>query len=137
MIARSFNPEIMRQALLMLPDDNSDIDCDAWVRNHNHVMLVDGDNIGLATFEYPGLYTVHWFYTVRGREAIKLARRMLDVMFTEYGAQAIRGITAKDLKAARWLAKQVGLTSYGEYVGWDGQAYEIQCITKQEFYNGS
>lgn len=136
MIHRSYDPEVMREAFKMLEEDDA-IPYDAWVSNKKNVMLVEGKNVGLATFDYPGLYTVHWFYEVRGRAAIKLARAMLAEMFEKYDARVIRGLTAKKLKAARWLAKQVGLKSYGDYTAIiDGAPveHEIQCMTKEEFY---
>ena len=131
---RSFDLEVAKKFGGMLPRNES-MDWQRWVDNHDNVMLVDDENVGMATAEYPGLHTVHWFYTVRGREALNLARKMLDRLFTEHKAQAIRGLTPVEIKGARWLARQVGLKSYGILEFPDGP-YELFCLTKEEFYNG-
>lgn len=136
MIVRSFDPNELKEAFKLGPHDNSSIDCEAWLNNYKNVMLVEGNNVGIATYEYPGVYTVHWFYNVRGREAIKLAREMLDEMFNKYGCETARGLTPTNLKAARWLAKQVGLTSYGMMTCTNGEEVELMFITKEEFNNG-
>lgn len=134
MIERSTDVDKLQWAFDMLPPEMMKGDsAEKWLAKPANVMLVEGDNVGLATYEYPGVYTVHWFFTARGREAIKLARRMFKVMFDEYGAETLRGLTRVDLKAARWLAKQAGLTSYGFVTFKDGDEYEILFITKDEF----
>lgn len=138
MITRSLEPEVFREGTKDSRDCIPDtMDFEGWINNHRNVMLVEDDNIGLASFEYPGLYNVHWFFgSARGREAIKLARRMLDHLFSNYDAKAIRGLTKANLKAARWASRQVGLTSYGIVHYPDGD-HELFCMTKEEFYNGS
>lgn len=42
-----------------------------------------------------------------------LATKMGFVMFDEYGAKLLRGLTPENLKGARWLAKQLGWKSQG------------------------
>jgi len=136
-LQRSFDPKLLEEALSTVPDEKDGVDYEAWINNHNNVMLVENDNVGLASYEYPGVYNVHWFYkSAKGRGAINLAKRMLTYMF-EHGAQTIRGLTREDHRAARWLAKQVGLTSYG-FVQYPDEElrHEIMFITKDEF-NGS
>lgn len=134
-IHRSVDPERFKEINRMYPEAFPEsFDVNDWLDPLNgNIMLVDGDNIGLATKEYPGVYTVHWFYKVRGREAIRLARKMLDHMFTKYGALAVRGVTKTDMKAARWASRQVGMRSYGFVQFKDGE-HELFCMTKEEFY---
>lgn len=114
----------------MIPQD---FDFKGWLDNHNHVMYEEGGSVGLCTFEYTGLYTVHWYFKVRGREAINLGRKMLDDLFTNHGAEAVRGLTRIDIKAARWAARQLGMKSYGIVTYPEGE-YELFCMTKDEFY---
>jgi hypothetical protein len=136
MITRSFDPEVMKKAFELSPEPMpSGVSYEDWVGDINNFMLVEGDNVGLATYEYPGVYTVHWFFTARGREALKLAKRMLAVLFESSDARVVRGLTPVDLKAARWLAKQVGLTSHGVLTFADGKQCELMFVTKEEFYN--
>jgi hypothetical protein len=108
-----------------------------FIADPNHLMFVEGDNVGLASFEYPGVYNVHWFFKARGREAITLAKRMLNNLFNNYGAKAVRGLVKKDLAAARWATRQAGLRSYGFITYPDGDVNELFCISKQEFQQGN
>jgi hypothetical protein len=132
-IERSFDPDLMRRALTLYSKPSHGIDCDAWVKDQRYYLLHDGEDVGLGTFEYPGVYTVHWFFHSRGKAAIKQARAMLDWMFANTDCKAVRGLTPQDFKAARWLAKQVGLKSYGFMEDTNG-VHELMIITKEEFY---
>jgi hypothetical protein len=97
-------------------------------------MLVSDDDIGLATYEYPGMYTVHWFFVSRGRKAINLAKDMFDYMFKHHEAKALRGLTPEDKKAARWASRQTGMKSYGLVPNEKGKLHELFIITKEDFY---
>lgn len=133
MTVRSFDVSLLQEAAKRAPGSmNEDFDFQGWLDNDKNYMLVCGNDVGLATFEYPGLYNVHWFFTSRGRDAIRMARSMLSEMFTKYGAEAVRGLTPANLKAARWASRQVGLKSYGVVHYPDGD-YELFIMTKEEF----
>jgi len=135
-IERSFDPSVMRGAFELSPEKMpADFNYAEWLEDRRNIMLTEGDNVGLATHEYPGVYTVHWFFTTRGRGAINLARDMLNEVFKNTDAKTIRGLTPVNLKAARWLAKQVGLTSHGVMQFADGKECEVMFITKEEFYS--
>jgi RimJ/RimL family protein N-acetyltransferase len=96
-------------------------------------MFVEDDSVGLLTYEYPGVYNGHWFFKVRGRKALDLAKRILDVMYTDYGLQCLVGHTPVNNKAARWAARQIGMKSYGILTFSNGD-HELFCMTKDEFY---
>jgi hypothetical protein len=133
-IERSYDPELMAKALDMAHNPaNTDIDHRMWLLDRRNIMFHENGNVGLATFEYPGVYNIHWFFEDRGRAAIKMAHRMMDKFFQDYGAEAIRGLTPMDNKAARWLARQVGLTSYGTIECITG-THELFCMTRDDFY---
>lgn len=130
MIARSYDIDVLRSiGEDFIPDEL----VSPWLMDENNVMMVDGDNIGLATYEWPGLYTVHWFYKARGRQALTLAREMFRELFEKYGAKVLRGLTPVELKAARWACRQIGLKSYGIVEGGE-KPHELFIITKEEFY---
>lgn len=138
MIKRSFDPAVLRLATSdyreMIPED---FDFESWVKDGNNVMLLSGDNVGLATFEYPGVYGVHWYFkSARGRKAIQLAKDMLSWLFSHTDAKAIRGLTKTNLKAARWASRQVGMKSYGMVECKTGQ-HELFCLTKEDFLKGN
>lgn len=129
---RSYDPELLRKKTKDYRDFFPDWLIEPWVNDRRNVVYLEGDNIGLATFEYPGVYTVHWFFTVRGREAIRLAKKMADRLFQETDAKGIRGMTRSDLKAARWALRQVGMKSLGT-VTTDKGEYELSYMTKEQF----
>lgn len=111
-------------------------DLEVWFEIPECKMVISGDNVGLATYDYPGVYTVHWYYEVRGRQAIELAKEMCSVMFTDYGAETLRGIIKKRLKASRWATRQVGFKSIGFTTDAHGEECEVLCATKDNFLKG-
>jgi hypothetical protein len=132
MIERSYDPEILQAAFQEL---DNELDCQEWLDNYKNIMMIEGDNVGLATFEYEGFYTVHWvFKSARGRAAINLARTFLDYGF-QNGIHTYRGLTRENYRAARYLARQVGFTSYG-LIQYPDEAvpHELFILTKEEFY---
>lgn len=104
-----------------------------FLDNPRNLMLTEGDNVGLATFEYPGVYNTHWFFEVRGRKALDLGRAMLDYLFKNTDAKAVRGMIDTDLPASQWAARQIGWKSYGVMDTVTGE-YELFCMTKDDFY---
>jgi hypothetical protein len=131
-VDRSFDASILKEAAEEF--NGPSFNYQGWVDNENNVMWLDGDDVGIATFEYPGVYTVHWFFVSRGRKALTVAKAMIAKMFDDHEAQVLRGLTPVDLKAARWLAKKVGLTSYG-VLEFPNGPHEIMMITKQDYLN--
>jgi hypothetical protein len=105
-----------------------------WIEMPRNRMFVEGDSVGLATYEYPGLYSVHWYFKVRGKDAINLGKRMIAHLFNHSDAKAIRGLIKTRLKAARWAARQVHFTSVGVVTYPDGDENELFCMTKDEFF---
>lgn len=128
---RSYDPEIMRKATEGIVD--KDFDFPSWTANEKNVMWDEDGSIGLATYEYPGVYSLHWFYRIRGRAAMDLARRMVDDLFTNYDAHSVRGLTPVKNRAARLAARWLGMKSYGVIMTTDGE-HELFCMTKKEFY---
>ena len=103
----------------------------------NSYMFVEDNNVGLAVCDYNGLYTVHWYFEKRGREAINLAKQMIANLFVNYGAKAVRGLIKEHMKASRWACRQVGLKSLGFITFADGDVNEIFAATKDEFLKES
>lgn len=134
---RSFDPEVMREAAEPYPElIPPDTDFQAWLSHTENVMLVEGDSVGLAVHEYPGVYTGHYFFRVGGRKALNLAREMMNWMIDNQGAKAFTGITPADNKAARWFNRNLGFTSYGLIDSPKGQ-HEMFCITAEEVRKGN
>lgn len=95
-------------------------------------MLAEGENVGLASFEYPGMYTCHLYFKAKGREAIKLGRAMLVHLFDNYDVKAVRGLIKVRFKAARWAARQMGWESLG-LVSFPNGDDELFYGTKENF----
>ena len=135
MITRSFDLDLLLRATDLPQIHTNKEDFITWFNNPDNLMFADGENVGLATMEYPGFYTVHWYYKVRGREAIELGKAMLRNLFENYGAETVRGIIRTDLKASRWAARQVGYKSTGIFNFPDGTENEIFILTKNDLLN--
>lgn len=133
---RSYDRDILQEVSDHYPEMIPPHIVDPWIENPHNVMYVEGRSVGLATFEYKGVYSVHWFYTDehRGRKALDLARQMIDALFTDTDAQIIRGITKSSLKGARWACRQLGYTSHGLMDFTSGE-HELFTMTKDQFYN--
>lgn len=128
---RSFSADDLKDAITLYPELNGNLDCGEWVKNTNNIMLRDGDSTGIFAYEYPGLYTGHYFFRVKGREAIKLAERMLDEMFSNYGAKTIRGMTKTDNRPALWITRQLGFKSYGRVETKNGE-HELFILNEED-----
>lgn len=110
-------------------------DFKTWFNRPGNVMFSSGENVGLATYEYPGVYSLHWYFTVRGRDAINLGKAMIVKLFKDYGAETVRGFVREDLKASRWAARQLGLKSYGVITFADNEPNELFIATKDDYLN--
>lgn len=129
-IERSFDHRLMKEASEAF--NGPDFDYEGWTANHRNIMYVVGDNVGLATYDYPGVYTAHWFFKARGKEALAIAFAMYHDLFNNHDAKAVRGITPVELRGARYLAKRIGFVSLGIADYPDGPC-EIMCLTRDEF----
>ena len=112
-------------------------DLEIWWKLPRNIMFVEGDNVGLATYEYPGMYSVHWYYqSARGRKAITLGKEMCRLLFEEHGAQVLRGLIKDYLKASRWACRQLGFKSHGLVEFPNNDVNELFIATKKEFLEG-
>lgn len=134
MILRSYDTELMKEAVSLYLDwDHEGFDYQAWLDDRNNVMLTDGKNVGLACCEYPGVYTGHYFFKDGGRKAITLAETMLIMMFTDYGAKIMRGLTRPENRKAIWMNRHLGFKSQGVVDTVTGP-HELFTLTKDDFY---
>jgi len=114
------------------------VDAAEWLANPANIVL-ENDRGDLALFEYgfptQKIYSGHYFFKSRGREAITAGRDFLDELFNScYNISILMGLVPKDHRAARWITRQLGFTSYGkEEIA--GKEYELFILTKKEFNN--
>lgn len=133
MITRSFDLGLLLKATAPYPDLSPPEDFKTWFSRPRNLMFREGDSVGLATYEYPGLYSVHWYYTVKGKDAVDLGRRMIGNLFENYGAEVLRGFVKTRLKHSRWAIRQLGFKSHGILTFPDGDENEVFFITKDEY----
>lgn len=119
-------------------DRMSPEDCKKVLEKEENIMFLSGRDVSLAIFDYPGIYTVHWYYPdTRGRGALDLAKACVAQLFTTHGAKVLRGLTPEDARAARWAARQIGMKSEGfiDFQDNDGNPdrHEILCMTLDQF----
>lgn len=133
MIERSFDLDLLLKVTAPYPDLCPPEDFVTWFNIPRNLMFREGDSIGLATYEFPGMYSVHWYYTVRGKDAVDLGRRMIGNLFENYGAEILRGFVKTRLRHSRWAIRQLGFTSHGKLMFPDGDENELFFITKDEY----
>lgn len=134
---RVYDPIRIRAALDLYPFEVIDLDVSDWLRNPV-IVLGEDANLGLFEQYFPGVYTGHYFFTARGKAAKDLSIKMLREIFETYGAQAVRGLTPTEHKAAIWMARHLGFKTYGELDTSSGKCI-LFVITTREFkerYNG-
>ena len=106
-----------------------------WLKDDNNIALTNSNN-DFALFEHiDGLYTGHYFFNSRGKEAVKAATDMLDEIFSDtYSVNVIRGLSPLQELGARWLNRKLGFTSHGVVQTKAGPC-ELVILTKQEWNN--
>ena len=134
MITRSFNLPLLLKVTDLPQIHSLPEDFEAWLAKPLNLMFTEGENVGLATYQYPGCYILHWFFIDRGRKALDLGRAMCKNLFDNYEAEIVIGFIRMDLKASRWAARQIGLKSRGVLKFADGEDNEMFVTTKDEFF---
>lgn len=133
MIKRSFDLDLLLRATDVPEIKSGEDEFRYWFSLPTSYMFVEDDNVGLATLEYPGVFSTHWYYKCRGRDAINLGKRMCANLFENYGAETLRAFIRVDLKASRWACRQLGFKSHGIITFPDGEDNELFIATKEEF----
>lgn len=106
---------------------------DLWLSRPDNVMFIEDDNVGVASFQYPGFYIVHWYFqSARGRKAIELGKAMCLLLFEEHGAKVLEGLIKNHLRASAWAARQIGFKSFGCLTFEDGEVNEVLVLMKEQ-----
>ena len=81
----------------------------SFILDEDNVVLRDG--LDYAVFEYTtfGVYTGHYFFSSRGREAIDVGEKFLAEI-KELGAKLIIGYTPVDNKPAKFMNRKLGFS---------------------------
>lgn len=135
---RTYDLDLIKPAYMFLCQDvKNPVLFEDWMSNQQNIVLtnIHGD-IALFEIGFKNIYTGHYYFKSRGKQAIQAARDFLDELFnTCYNISVLLGLTPIDKKHASWLSRQVGFKSYG-FEELNGKQYEIFIITKKEFNNG-
>ena len=107
-----------------------------WLSKSENIVLENkyGD---LALFEYglvaKKVYSGHYYFKSRGRQAINDAKCFLDEVFNScYNINVLVGLVPIENRASRWITRQIGFTSQGVEEVHDKE-YELFILTKKEF----
>lgn len=126
-------------AINTLLKDNEQVDAIDWLSDPVNIAL-ENEQGDIALFEYglphKKIYSGHYIFKSRGKAAIQAARDFLDEIFNScYNISIVMGLTPVEYRAAKWLTRRIGFTSYGiEEIR--GKQYELFILTKKEFENG-
>jgi hypothetical protein len=136
-MARTYDTELVAKAIKHFLEDNAEnVDPIEWISNPENIVLVN-DQGDMALFEkgVKNIYSGHYFFKSRGRQAIKAGLGFLDELFnTCYNIQVLMGLVPLTHLGARWLTRRLGFKSYG-IERTSRRPYELFIITKKE-YNG-
>jgi len=133
MIVRMHDPSLVREALKLYPFEEIDFDVEDWITDPSNIVLSDErGNLGLFEECSTKTYSGHYFFKDKGKIAKDLAVRMLSIIFDEYEAELVRGLTPTKHRAALWMNRQLGFKPYGVIDTWRGP-HEIFILTKTEF----
>lgn len=133
---RTYNKAKIAEAINEFLEDTP-VTAEEWLSDPTNIAL-ENEAGDLALFEigHHNIYSGHYYFKSRGREAIKAAHGFLDEIFNScYNIDVILGLTPITNRPARWLSRQVGFKSYGVVEG-PKRHYEMFIITKKEFNNG-
>jgi hypothetical protein len=84
----------------------------AWLSDPRNIALRIGPDLSMFEYYGPGVYLGHIWFASRGRTALERAKAMLDTMFSDYGAQVIRGETPK--REVALFVRKLGFRFDGE-----------------------
>lgn len=84
-----------------------------WIGQDRNIALLDDGDLALFEEESPGIYYGHYFFVSRGRAARVKGNRFLDELFTNHGAEIVKGLTPVENLGAKWMSRQLGFKSFG------------------------
>lgn len=132
-IKRSFDLDKLIDATSPYPEINPpDYDFEGWLANQDNIMLVEGKNVGLLSWEYDGVYTGHYFFNSKGKNHLDLARRMVLEAIINHGARLFRGLTPTYNRKALIFNRKLGMKSHGVLETNTGP-HELFTMTAEEF----
>lgn len=106
-----------------------------WLKNDCNVCLTDClGNLCMFEKVAPSVFDGHYFFKVRGKNALDLAKKMLNKFVLEFSPKIIKGLTPLEHLGARWMSRQLGFKSYGVVQTPVGPC-ELFILTKEDWEN--
>jgi hypothetical protein len=114
------------------------VDVIEWLSNPANLVF-ENEHGDLAIFESTlfgsKIYSGHYYFKSRGKQAIASAKQFLDELFNScYNIHIVMGLVPIEHLAAKWISRRIGLKSYG-LQEIHGITYEHFILTKKEFNN--
>lgn len=109
-----------------------------WLQDDRNICLTNGEG-SVSLFEYDdGVYNGHYFFSVRGKEAVTLSKECLRIIFEDYDARVVRGYTPVTNRGALWLSRHLGFSPFGfvRIEEEDNQIWLMDRMSYQEKYRG-
>lgn len=78
-----------------------------------NVVLVEGDSGAIFAWRGPGIYEIHLFYSVKGREALALFHSMLGIVQSAYGGRLFWALIPAEDRKTRMFARLCGFRAHG------------------------
>lgn len=130
---RTWDAVKVAQAVKHFLKSEDKVDPIEWLSNPDNIVLInDKDDLALFEKGVRHIYTGHYYFKSRGREAIKSGQEFLDEFFNScYNINVLTGLVPLEHLGARWLTRKLGFTSHG--VVQIDKYYELFIITKKEF----
>lgn len=108
------------------------VDTRKWISLQDNIALTNGIDYAMFEKGSDGIYNGHYFFEVRGKEAVRVAKEMLEFAFTKVGIKAIRGLTPLSNLKARWMSRRLGFKGNG-VVNTDAGPCELFILTQFEW----
>jgi len=112
MIYRTQDSGIVRQATSQVDFELEGFHLREWLADDENVALTNlrGDvSLFERQWRNPSIVTGHYFFFSRGREALDVAKEMLEEIWKEeYKVKTILGLTPVTHRGALWLNKRLG-----------------------------
>lgn len=129
---RTFRPSDLILATEQMGDNLHGFYPEEWLADKKNIALVN-DKGDVALLEcLNGIYTGHYFFFSRGRDAVEAAKDFLKEAFIVYDIKVIRGLTPVEKKGAWWLTKHLGFKDYG-LVDTSFGTCHLSILTKEEW----
>jgi hypothetical protein len=111
-VRRSKDAELVNR---LLGRDFPGADFTEVLANPLNVCIVEGDSGAIFAWRGPGIYEIHLFYAVRGREALKLFDSMLGIIQSAYAGVVFWALIPIADRKTRMFARLAGFIA-GETV---------------------